>query len=339
MKHPDALISAPAMVMAFGIFIRAAGRFLLELAFGERFASQAENVLAIPLAILWAVLICFLIVRVRRNWRSMWAFTIGHFALGTWVAGTSVLSVAIAQVFIPLAKTLNCLAVVLWVAYMAWFFQMIRHTDQRGRINGLAFHTTVSTQSLVVSTLIVRPDLSPQAVYALIGLNVLGVIFYCAHFSLIWIVRGVRDNLAHWVPPNNITHGALSISTLAAELLVVKAPFEIPCLITGVQVLWTAAASLFLITFFVELNLLRTRTHNLLAFQMPNYARNFTYGMFFACTYYGFTEIPNSIMHSVMSMPVIICLAILAAIVNMWEAGHHITTALANRSTARRKAS
>ena len=214
---------------------------------------------------------------------------------------------------------------------MIWLMKMVFHTEQRMKVHGVIFLTTVATQSVVVSTSVIYPDAS-QLLRVLLALNIFGVVLYCIHFYMIWIMNGVKYQLENWVPPNNITHGALSITILATELIAINNP-DIPYLKTAISITWIIAACLFLIVFLIELSKLLKTPTAILTFQMPNYARNFTYGMFFACTYVGYMKLPELVMHQVFSGTALLIIAMVVLLVNGWEVGHQIrVTSLARAS-------
>ncbi len=319
------LVASPGMVMAFGIFINFSCSFLLEKFLTGSLLSYSLAVLAVLLGG-WAAYLAYRLVdQAFNNRKAVWNYTVGHFAIGTWVAGTNVWSMTIEPVSHGTAMAANAVGWTLWVLYMIWLAKMVRHTEHRMKINGLVFLTTVATQSVVVSTSVIYPNAS-QLLYVLLALNILGIVFYCFYcvqFCLVWIVIGVKQQLQNWVPPNNITHGALSISILAAELIAINNP-DVPYLQTAIEVTWVLTASLFLIVFLIELNKLLRKPKTILSFQIPNYARNFTYGMFFACTYVGYTRLPGLVMHQVFSGPALFILAGVVLLVNVWELSHQI---------------
>ncbi len=158
----------------------------------------------------------------------------------------------------------------------------------------------------------------------LLVLNALGIVLYCVFFYLIWIVHGVKAQIANWVPPNNITHGALSISLLAAEMIAVRMVTPSSLLHAAIDVIWVVDALLFMVIVVTELWLVVSGVQPLLSFQVSNFARNFTYGMFFACTYYGYTHIEQSIIQSICSPWMLLVLAGVVFVVNIWEVSRQV---------------
>jgi hypothetical protein len=54
-----------------------------------------------------------------------------------------------------------------------------------------------------------------------------------------------------------------------------------------------------------------------------NYARNFTYGMYFACTWYGFRNIEGFLARRVFSDGWFLALALVVLALNLWEGIRH----------------
>ncbi|MDD5657277.1 MAG: hypothetical protein PHF00_08500 [Elusimicrobia bacterium] len=73
----------------------------------------------------------------------------------------------------------------------------------------------------------------------------------------------------------------------------------------------------------LELALSASGRRNLLRFKTANYARSFTYGMFFACTWFAATHSPGSTAAKLACPLSLYVLAALVAAVNLWETGRH----------------
>lgn len=320
------LVRAPAMVMALGIFLLFAGRFLIK-AVAPAAVERSIHYGAYLLGAWCAYLFCLFADQALRDRKVLWDYTVDHFAIGTWVAGVNVYSRVILPYHPAVARAGSIVGVALWLAYMVWFSGMVRRTELRARLGGVAFLTTVATQSVVVSGVRIW-SLPNEAYYVLLGLNLLGLSFYLVHFYLVWIVRGVRKQIESWSPPNNITHGALSITILAAELLATQMPSARRTLQSGIEAAWVVDCFLFIAVFSIELVVLRRRGLGWLRFQMANWARNFTYGMFFACTYYGATELHDPLLSAVAGRAVLLALALLVAAANAWELGNQVAGAV-----------
>lgn len=174
---------------------------------------------------------------------------VGRFAIGTWVAGIAVL-LRMLLLGVPqwwwLAAVLGSLAFVVWLWFavlMIGGFRAILARHDRARATGVILLSTVSTQSLVLSALVLFSNLD-FARWAIIAFIALGYGFYGLGTVLI-VQRYLRDanwRLAEdWDNTNCILHGAMSISGLAA---VVSGLPHIVSLVTWIYV--------FLVFLFVE---------------------------------------------------------------------------------------
>jgi hypothetical protein len=315
---PD-LAGSPAIVMAMGIFLLYAARFLLDALFDVELVNGIVWSGAILLGMFSGYLAMLFIVQLKKDHTVLWDYSPNFFRIGTWVAGTNVLA-RVLQPLSPIASTvLSVAGWILWLLYMLWLLRTALRIRPHEMINGTAFLTTVATQSVVLNILGLWTEHNDILLLGLLVLNALGIVLYCVFFYSIWIVRGVKLQIAHWVPQNNITHGALSISLLAAEMIVARTVTPSPLLLTAIDAIWVVDAVLFLVIAVTELWLAVSGVKSLLSFQVSNYARNFTYGMFFACTYYGYTYLETSIMNSLFNPEVLLALAGAVFIVNVWE--------------------
>ena len=315
---------APAMIMAFGIFINFALRFLLERTAG----GLTDPILRILsyLLVLLAVWVFLTIYRTFRRDRSIiWKLESSHFVIGVWAAGLNVAAAAIAAntPLAWLARAINLAAWACWALYMYWFARLLRTGPGfRKTVFGSAFLLTVSTQSTIVGTLNAWGAPAGLAWFFL-AFNLLGLLFYIYAFVLVWVLRGPRAQVAEWKPANNITHGALSISILALETISVSYGFA-PAAASALNVLWIASTAFFLAILAVELALaVSARREVVSAFQYGNYARNFTYGMYFACTRFGFRNIEGFLARRVFGEGLFLYLALLVLAVNLWEGIRH----------------
>ena len=73
---------------------------------------------------------------------------------------------------------------------------------------------------------------------------------------------------------------------------------------------------------------------DLLRLRVSNWARAFTFGMLFACTYYGASTFPETIMAAAASPHVLMALASLVIAVNAWEGGR-LLSGFASRALQR----
>ena len=316
--------AAPAMVMAFGIFISFALRFLL-----ERTARGLTGPVLQILSYLLVLLALHVFLTIYRTFRQdrpvIWRLESSHFAIGVWPAALNVAAAAVAAntPLVWLARALNLAAWACWALYMYWFLRLLRARPDFGKtVLGSAFLLTVSTQSTIVGTLNAWGAVAGLSWFFL-AFNLLGLLFYLYMFALVWVLRGPKAQLAEWRPANNITHGALSISILALETVSVRYAFS-PSVVSVLNVLWTLATVFFLVILGLELVLMRSPdSAGIPRFEYGNYARNFTYGMYFACTWYGFRNIEGFLARRVFSDGLFLALALVVLALNLWEGIRH----------------
>jgi hypothetical protein len=271
--------------MAIDIFALAA---LQRMPFPARLATQ---LIALELLIIWTYLaLHFLACAVRGTMHHHSGDPVQSFAIGTWVAGT----VAVAELVLAgvpqwraVAAALALVAVLLWLWYLALVARGLRAiiVDRaRGGVNGAILLSTVSTQSIVILGPLLEPRQVPRAAWAV--LVILGYLFYVT--GLLLIVRhylrkrGLR--LADgWDNTNCIGHGALAISGLAA---VVRGAIPVAWIVLT----WLWAAGMFVLVESIEIArvVVRVQTYGwrkgVLTYNVSQWARNFTFGMFYAFT-------------------------------------------------------
>jgi hypothetical protein len=274
-----------AVVMAIGIFALAA---LQRMPFPARLATQ---LIALAMLVVWIyIALHFLACAVRGTVHRHSGDPVRSFAIGTWVAGTAVVAelvLAGLPQWRAVAVVLALIAVLLWLWYLAlvarglWAIIIGRAT--RG-VNGAILLSTVSTQSIVILGPLLEPRQVPRAAWALLVIQ--GYMFYGT--GLVLIVRhylrerGLR--LADgWDNTNCIGHGALAISGLAAVLR-----GAIPVL--WIVLTWLWVAGMFVLIESIEIARLVVRVQaygwrkGVLTYNVSQWARNFTFGMFYAFT-------------------------------------------------------
>jgi hypothetical protein len=211
--------SAGAIVMGIGIFINGS---MKNIYFLDKYAGR---VFAAILFLLW-IFIWYSFANSFFNCRTKDVHLkdpIKSFAIGTWVAGTSVCGIAVYQRLTGLnflAYILFFLAVALWIFYVVTFirgYRGIYKNNLFNKVNGVLLISTVSTQSIVVlgNTIFHGKALIPISRL----LIYLGIIFYIFAFVLI-IRRYFADKCwtieDDWQNTNCIIHGAMSITGLAS---------------------------------------------------------------------------------------------------------------------------
>jgi hypothetical protein len=320
------LVRAPATVMAGGIFLLGAAPFLLSFLGRPELAASTLRAGMWLLAALYAFIAVLFVLQLRSDPEVLWGRTVDHFAIGTWVAGTNVLARVIHPAHPLVGKGLTLAGWTLALLYAYWVVTAISRTTLLGRVNGIAFLTTVAMQSVVLTSEALL-ELSESVLHGLLVLNAIGLLVYAFCFGRVWSPSTLRRQIETWAPVNNITHGALSISVLAAETLAAKMAAPPALLLIAIQAVWAVSACFFVTILLLEVGLV-ARGRNLLSFRVSNYARNFTYGMFFTCTYHGVTQFRASLMAMIATPPVLLILAALVAAVNLWEFGRHLARSL-----------
>jgi len=212
---------------------------------------------------------------------------IPSFAIGTWVAASAVVA-RLAMLAAPsdlwLAKGVWILAVGLW----GWFIpralrNLVQLSSARDvRPNGAILLSTVATQAIALLAF----RLYPQLRWSTSPLIALGAACYVAGAFVIlrhyatdrgWRLAGDWDN------SNCILHGALSITGLAAATSGVLSD-------TTATLLWACTGAVLVMVEAIELAraIVRLRLFGwrdgLLVYDVSQWARNFTFGMFYAFT-------------------------------------------------------
>ncbi|MDN5869688.1 MAG: hypothetical protein L0H73_03035 [Nitrococcus sp.] len=289
-----------AIVMAIGIFGLAALQRIPWL------ASSLSEPLALVLSVIWlftaaSYCIDFLKGTLHVHTES----PIGRFGIGTWVAATVVLArmdmVGVKDWSLQLEAILGLLALLLWGWYLYMVFdsyKVMLACHERLQSRGVILLTTVSTQAiaLVAFDFAYHPPLFQwldpvvsRVAFAGIGtvLIVLGTGFYFVGAGLIvqryWRQKGWT--LVHdWDNTNCILHGAMSITGLASVL-----SGTIPVIIC--LLVWLYVLAMFIVVELIEIAraCLRVRAlgwrEGLFSYHVSQWARNFTFGMFFAFTW------------------------------------------------------
>ena len=271
--------------MAIGIFALAA---LQRMPFPARLATQ---LIALAMLVVWTyIALHFLACAMRGTMHRHSGDPVHSLAIGTWVAGTAVVAelvLAGLPQWRSAAAALAVIAVLLWLWYLAlvarglWALIVGR---AKGGVNGAILLSTVSTQSIVILAPLLGPRQVPRAAWAV--LIFLGYLLYVT--GLVLIVRhylrtpGLR--LADgWDNTNCIGHGALAISGLAA---VVRRAIPVPWIVLT----WLWVAGMFVLIESIEIARLVVRVQaygwrkGVLTYNVSQWARNFTFGMFYAFT-------------------------------------------------------
>ncbi|HEX5314706.1 MAG TPA: hypothetical protein VFX38_07380 [Gammaproteobacteria bacterium] len=281
--HGYSATAAGGIVMAIGIFADAA---LRELPF---YSPTLARLITLEALVIWLFLAwSYLLAATNRHFRMHMQHPLRRFAIGTWVAGTAVLSVICVH-YLPgaplLGKTLALVAVVVYLPYVVLFvngyLRLWRHPAKQNA-NGVILLATVSTQSVVIAL-----DAAFGGGFATniaIGMVAFDMIFLCSGLVLVAIhyhAVGSWFLAIEWKNANCILHGAISITGLA---LVLTSNFNADVLF-GV---WEVALVLFVAVESIEFLRMLERERRrglrlgLLVYDSTQWTRNFTYGMFYA---------------------------------------------------------
>jgi hypothetical protein len=274
-----------AVVMAGGVFGASAMQRIPEA------GVHLTRPVALVLAIVWAVSAAQIFLSATQE--GVGAHTkpvIGSFAIGTWVAGTAVVA-RMLMLAAPTALWLAKAAFIVSAGLWAWFFpRALRNltrilVSREIRPSGVILLSTVATQAVALMALRLYPAI-PQMRWAAGALAALGAACYVVGlFAIIrrYAMQTDWQLAADWQNSNCILHGALSISGLTA--------------ITGgfldvrtVALLWACTIAAFIVVESLEVARLVARLRlfgwrdGVLVYDASQWARNFTFGMFYAFT-------------------------------------------------------
>ncbi|HEU0266529.1 MAG TPA: hypothetical protein VFQ70_02805 [Candidatus Saccharimonadaceae bacterium] len=271
------------IVMALGIFTLFA---LTELPFYTPVLGEivALEVLVLWLFIAWGILK----TTIRQRGRQLVDSMPKRFLIGTWVAGTAVLATLMVQVLPELwwlIDSLSAIALCLYLGYIVIVVYEYLHlltTIRRQRATGVVLLATVATESIVIMlqsvigsqsfAMIARGLMIADTVILLIGLVLIVV-----HYRRLALER--LENT--WVDADCIIHGAVSITGLA---IVRTHGFSI----VVAEGMWGIAAVLFVVVELLEVLRMIERVHadgwreGLFRYNVAQWTRNFTFGMFYA---------------------------------------------------------
>ncbi|RBW68175.1 hypothetical protein [Bacillus taeanensis] len=275
-----------ALIMAVGIFfIGATTRFSFSM-------ELPAYVVDFLLVMTWALLVAaFMQAAFKGVFRRRYlTHPVQSFAVGTWVAGTSILCLVLVKQFPVYKEVISLISLLnggLWLFYFILClkcYKVIIESKYYERIHGVLFLSTVSKQSLVIlySTLFENQIL--QAVSR--GMLYLGIIFYVLNFFLMikryCFFRGWSVS-EDWKNTNCIVHGAMSITGIASIMSGVFSTHVI-------FFIWVWVIVWFVIIEGIEVWRLVTRLKNYSlqkaagTYHVSQWARNFTFGTFYVFT-------------------------------------------------------
>jgi hypothetical protein len=272
--------------MACGIFINGAMKNI------DFLDKNASRVFTVMLFLLWLFIwASFAQSLVNGTYKELHLKSpIKSFAVGTWVAGTSVTGIAVFQ-RIPqmylLAYFLLFLNIAIWIFYLGVIikgYKRIFSGKLSNKVNGVLLISTVSTQSLVVlgCTIFDKNSLIIESR----TLILLGVLFYVFAFLLI-LKRYFSNNSWNieddWQNTNCILHGAMSITGLACSVSgAVKGSL--------ILVIWLWVLACFFIVEVIEIIRAVNRINKygflrgVAVYDVTQWSRIFTFGMLYTFT-------------------------------------------------------
>jgi hypothetical protein len=290
MRVPAPPAAAGAIVMAIGVFGAGALQRMPDA------AGDLTKAVAVIVALVWAAIFAAIVLRAFcEGTVTHTASLVGGFAVGTWVAASAAVA-RMAMLAAPAELWLAKGALIVGAALWAWFIPRALRNIARLFVlleipaNGLVLLSTVATQAVALMTLRLF-GATPAFRSLALALMALGAACYPLGVFLVLrrYARSADWRLASdWDDSNCILHGALSITGLTAS---VSGRFD-AAVITG---LWICTGVLFLVVESIELARVVARLRlfgwrrGLLVYDVSQWARNFTFGMFYAFTL-GFAE-------------------------------------------------
>ena len=280
MQRPICLAPASgAMPMALGIFALAAAPRLPAL------GAVLPRIVAGFLVLLWVGMALAFVAQREAGRQRFARDPVEGFAVGTWVAASAVTAELLLKALPSLrglALALGAAALLLWLWYsrlvVAGVRALVRTTPLSA--NGSVLLPAVATQSLLLFAAAAgRVPRGPAAAALALGYALYAI-------GLRFVVRRYRRQ-AHWGlardwdDSNCIVHGALSISGLAGIASAAAPP-------ASSVATWIAAALLLVIVEGLEFARMAQRLRlfglrrGVLVYYVPQWARNFTLGMFYA---------------------------------------------------------
>ncbi|HEU5141349.1 MAG TPA: hypothetical protein VFT51_15350 [Bacillales bacterium] len=286
MKRMILSTASGAALMATGIFLSGAFHHFPML------NSVLGKPAALALFLLWLWMMTFYIKEfLRKDERERHVdHPIRSFAIGTWIAATSVSGTVLYHRLPELKWVAEGMAVIAGGLWLLFFVLCLKNFTKvimkrlYGSVHGIVLLSTVSTQSVVIFYSTLFDSIIPRSFIEIF--LIIGAVFYGLGLFLIvvryYTCRPLNLN-KHWTNTNCILHGAMSITGLAGILSGTIAP-EIA------KGIWIWAFVWFVIVEVCEICRAVARVRNLGlvkgigTYDVSQWARNFTFGMFFLFT-------------------------------------------------------
>ncbi len=278
--------SSAAIIMANGIFLL--GVIQAFPSFDQHFG----KVLALFLFIGWLLIYQALTKQFFR--REFLLPFIKHpvqsFSMGTWIAGVSVLCNVWIKYFpemLWLMKVFALFNTFLWFLFLInclYHFKKLFVENRNYSVHGVILLSTVGTQSTVI---LLNKTFLEFPVYLEQAMIIIGLLFYLICIGFItnrYLKRRNWTLVKDWSNTNCIIHGSLSITGLAMVTTHTFLPVSILCL-------WFLVLFMFIIVETIEIIRAIQRVkflgfkRGLFSYDISQWSRNFTFGMFYAFTY------------------------------------------------------
>lgn len=287
--------TAPAAIMALGIFLIGSIEVFPSI---DRFIGTA---LAGLLLLIWIYMYGSLFNQMMHTQfrNDLFNDPIGFFAIGTWIAAVSVLTNVLLKYFPSLQFIIYASAFInifFWAIFVCLAFINLWKLSKakKVKIHGLILLAAVATQSTVIMSKALFPHLPAWICICWICT---GLLLYGAGCVLLFRMYALNSDwnlAADWKNTNCIIHGALSISGVA---IAVSNAFPA----NAVIVCWSVAFLLLLLVETIEIIRAYKRIRSfgykqaLLVFDTSQWARNFTFGMFFVLSKHALVNISTSV--------------------------------------------
>lgn len=277
--------ASAAVIMAIGIFLIGAIEAFPFLQF------ELGRYLTLLFLLLWILIYKKLTIQFfhQHFLVSFIKHPIHSFTMGTWIAGVSVLCNVMLVYFPKIIWLIQIIAAcnsLLWLFFLAnclYNFKQLMGQESNYPVHGILLLSTVGTQSIIIllnNVFFQLPIVFSQAII------LLGLLFYLVSMYLI-VKRYVTERgwtiADDWKNTNCIIHGALSITGLA---IVTSNTFNLGI----VLLLWFVVFSLLILVELIEVMraIVRVRSYGIkqgiLSYDVSQWSRNFTFGMFYAFT-------------------------------------------------------
>lgn len=214
---------------------------------------------------------------------------VNSFAIGTWIAGVSVLCNVFLKYFpeiLPVTQAMGILNTFLFLFFLInclYNFKQLFFDHQHFPVHGVVLLSTVGTQSIIVLLNNVFFEL-PKVISS--TTIILGIVFYIIGLLLIikrYIWQKGWTLTDDWANTNCIIHGALSITGLA---IVSSNTFSTQLTV----ILWIIIFALIIFVETIEVLRAIKRINlygwkkGIFSYHVTQWSRNFTFGMFYAFT-------------------------------------------------------